>query len=86
LKNENNQLLILKYENDDLLEKNYRLLLTVDDLNTEINRLQPDEELLKENIILVKTCDKLHVKCDMLQQELRLRDAKQELQTKNKFI
>lgn len=85
LKNENNELLNLKNENDELLEKNFRLLLTIDDLNTEINRLQPDEDLVKENDILVKTCERLHIKCDMLKQELRLRNAKEELQKKRKY-
>jgi hypothetical protein len=85
LKKHNNELLIFKSENDELLEKNFRLLLTIDDLNTEINRIQPNEELLEENIKLVKTCERLHIKCDMLKQELILRDAKEELQKNRKY-
>jgi hypothetical protein len=85
LKKHNNELLIFKSENDELLEKNFRLLLTIDDLNTEINRIQPNEELLEENIKLVKNCERLHIKCDMLKQELILRDAKEELQKNRKY-
>ena len=69
----------LKSENDHLLEKNLQMSLTIDELQTEILRIQPEDELVEENIRLVTTCGTLHKKCHMLQQELRLRDAKQEL-------
>ena len=64
IKNEKNQFLIVKSENDELLERNYQLLMTIDHLNTEIHKLQSDEELLEENMKLVKTCEKLHIKCN----------------------
>lgn len=69
----------LKSENDELLEKNLQLSLTIDELHTEILRIQPEDELVEENIRLVTMCGNLYKKCNMLQQELRLRDAKQEL-------
>ena len=69
----------LKSENDHLLEKNLQMSLTIDELQTEILRIQPEDELVEENIRLVTMYGTLHKKCHMLQQELRLRDAKQEL-------
>lgn len=69
----------LKSENDELLEKNLQMSLTIDELHTEILRIQPEDELVEENIRLVTMSGNLYKKCHMLQQELRLRDAKQEL-------
>jgi predicted nuclease with TOPRIM domain len=69
----------LKSEKDDLLAKILQMSLTIDELQTEILRIQPEDELVEENIRLVTMCENLHKKCHMLQQELRLRDAKQEL-------
>jgi hypothetical protein len=68
-----------KSENDELLEKNLQMSLTIDELHTEILRIQPEDELVEENIRLVTMSGNLYKKCHMLQQELRLRDAKQEL-------
>jgi chromosome segregation ATPase len=82
----------LKSEKDDLLAKILQMSLTIDDLHTEILRIQPEDELVEENIRLVTMYGTLHKKCHILQQELRLRDAKQELQpkqelqTKQKYI
>jgi hypothetical protein len=60
------------------------MLIIIDDLNTEINRIRPQEELMEENERLVKICEKLHIKCDMLKKEIQLRDAK-EVHKKQKF-
>ena len=73
----------LKSEKDDLLAKILQMSLTIDELQTEILRIQPENEVIEENIRLVTMWGTLHKKCHMLhhmlQQELRLRDAKQEL-------
>ena len=64
------ELVNLKSENDDLLEKNFQMSLTIDDLHTEILRIQPEEDLVEENIRLVTMCGNLHKKCRALKQEL----------------
>jgi len=66
---------MLKSENDELLEKIHQQEITIEDLHTEINSVQPDENLLEENDRLVKTCEKLHLRCDMLKKELKLRNG-----------
>ena len=69
----NAELVNLKSENDELLNKIHQMSLTIDELHTEINRVQSDEELLEENKRLTQTCEKLHLKCYMLRKELELR-------------
>jgi len=65
---------MLKSENDDLLEKNFQLTLANDNLQTEINRIQPEEDLVEENKRLVEICDNLHIKCHKLKQQLKAFD------------
>jgi predicted nuclease with TOPRIM domain len=60
----------LKSENDELLEKNLQLSLTIDELHTEILRIQPEDELVEENIRLVTMCGNLYKKCNVLKKEL----------------
>ena len=66
---------ILKNENDELLEKNFQMSLTIDDLHTEINRIQPEDELVEENKRLVAMCGTLHIKCHKLNQQLKEFDS-----------
>jgi hypothetical protein len=75
----------LKSKKDDLLAKILQMSLTIDELQTEILRIQPEDELVEENIRLVTMYGTLHKKCHTLQQELRLRDAKQELHAKQEL-
>ena len=73
-----NALEILKEENDELFDKIYQSELTIDNLYSEINRIQPESELLDENERLVKICEKLHKKVDKLKKELKNRDHQKE--------
>jgi predicted nuclease with TOPRIM domain len=79
LKEENkaltSQLKILKGENNELVDKICQMTLTNDNLQTEINRIQPEEELVDENIRLVTMCGNLHKKYHMLKQELKAFDS-----------
>jgi len=68
------KLKMMKSENDDLLEKNFQMAINMDDLQTEINRIQPEEDLVAENNRLVKICGNLHIKCHKLKQELKAFD------------
>jgi hypothetical protein len=64
----------LKSENDTILGKNFSMLIHIDDLNTEIIRLKPDNELVEENDRLKKMYEKLERKCIVLNEEIQLRN------------
>ena len=64
------ELEILKNENEKQANKIRQMTFTIDDLQTEILRVQPDAMLEAENERLVKMCDKLHIKCHILKEKL----------------
>jgi hypothetical protein len=65
------ELKILKGENNDLVDKIFQITVTNDNLQTEINRIQPEEDLVEENKRLVEMCGNLHIKCHKLKRELK---------------
>ena len=69
------ELKTLKSENNELVDKICQITITNDNLQTEILRIQPEEELVDENIRLVTMCGNLHKKYHMLKQELKAFDS-----------
>jgi predicted nuclease with TOPRIM domain len=65
------ELKMFKSENNDLVDKIFQITLTNDNLQTEINRIQPEEDLVEENKRLVEMCGNLHIKCHKLKQQLK---------------
>ena len=68
------ELKMLKSENNELVDKICQMTLTNDNLQTEINRIQPEEDLVEENKRLVEACGNLHIKCHKLKQQLKAFD------------
>ena len=68
------ELKMLKGENNDLVDKIFQITVTNDNLQTEINRIQPEEDLVEENKRLVEMCGNLHIKCHKLKQQLKAFD------------
>ena len=69
------ELKILKSENNELVDKIFQITVTNDNLQTEINRIQPEEDLVEENKRLVEMCGNLHIKCHKLKRELKAFDS-----------
>ena len=78
---------ILKNENQQQATQIRQMKLTIDDLQTEILRAQPDSVLEAENERLVKVCDKLHIKCHILKEKLnRLTSSQVPILNNSQFL
>jgi len=72
----------LSYENKQLENELWKNQITIDELQTEIQRIQPEAGLLEENQRLVRICEKLSMKLFKLKKEKREKREKKEKKEK----
>ena len=68
----------LSYENKQLENELWKNQIAIDELQTEIQRIQPEAELLEENQRLERICEKLSMKLFKLKKEKREKKEKKE--------
>ena len=72
----------LSYENKQLANELWKNQLAIDELQTEIQRIQPEVELLEENQRLERICEKLSLRIFKMKKEKSEKKEKKEKREK----